>query len=301
MRPLRWSLVTALLVAVAAGVPTARAAGPPLLGGESTVRYLGTPKGGGEVRIEMDAGTDAITYLWLRAPRVTRCGTGGRRVWREEVGLVNAPFHVGRGRHVVKRVRGVYPGDRTTWDLRFDAAWSKVTLTYSARFRHNYLGRCSGKARVVAKHQLPKAWWQLGAYAGTTGQGLPIALTATAHSTRAGKWTTTDFLVRDLKATVAFTCDDGFTATRELALDLSQETGKGSAIAEGSLAAALTPGGMARDKLTGAERIYAEVSGTLAGTKATGTIRPTGEHLTADGDSGSCSGPPVPFTAARSG
>lgn len=301
MRALR-STAAVALIALAALAPAARAAGPPLLGGETKVRYTGTPKGGGEARVEVDAGTDTITYLWLRAPRVTRCGSGSKHVWREEVGLVNAPFHIGRGRHVVKRETGTYPGDRTTWDLRFDAAWNKVTLTYTTHFRHNYLGRCSGKARIVAKHVLPTTWWQLGAYAGTTGQGQPIAFTASSHSTRAGKWTYTDFLARDLKTTVTFTCDDRFTAARELALDLSQEAGaNGAGISEGSLGATLTPGGVAREKLGGTEHLYAELAGKIAGTKVSGTITPNGEHAGADGATGSCYGQPIAFSATRTG
>ncbi|QEC49429.1 hypothetical protein FSW04_18870 [Baekduia soli] len=303
MHPFRPAVVIALLV-IAAWAPAARAAGPPLLGGEDKVHYTGTPKGGGEFRLEMDAGTDTITYLWLDAKRITRCGPPGRRVWREQTGLVNRPFHVGRDRHVVKRLRNtIYPGDLESWDLRFDRTWSTVTLHYLTHYRHNYLKRCSGKATIVARHQPPKTWWQLGTYAGTTGQGLPITFTAAAHSTRAGAWTYTDFLARDLKATVTFTCDDGFTTTRELALDLSQEAGDatGSSAVQSALSATLTPGGVARDRLSGAEQVYAELSGALAGAQATGTIRPQGEHVTADGGSASCSGDPVSFTAARTG
>ena len=294
-----------VLLAVVAGVPlTARAAGPPLLGGEDKVIYKGKVGVAGEFRVEMDAGTDTVTQLWLNVPRAARCVRNGRSVRRDHVGLINKPFHVGRSRHVVKTLRaGVYRGDRERYDLRFDAAWTKVTLKYSTHFRHNYLGRCTAKIRVVAPHQPPAKHWQLGRYTGTTAQSLPISWTAAAHSRRAGAWTYTDFLVRDLRVTVAFTCGDGFTATRELAPDLSNETGSGLSVTDGTLAGRLTPGGVAQDTLSGrAEQLWADLSASMADTRASGTITPQGEHVAANAtESSSCSGQPISFTASRTG
>jgi hypothetical protein len=117
-----------------------------------------------------------------------------------------------------------------------------------------------------------------------------MVTTATLSSKRAGAWTYTNFLARDLTATVAFTCSDG-TASRTLAVESGEEK-----IFGGVLSATLTPRGFPRSSLADSEQ-YAELEAKLSGTRATGTIKPGGGH----GEWGSCSGDPIAFSVSRTG
>jgi hypothetical protein len=291
------ALVPTIFVALAMA-PTAGAAGPPVVGGEWEAVYSAKLPRGGEANFRIDAGTDRMQWMWIDSRRTTICVSGRRRVRYDNVHLNNTPFHIGPTRHAVRRESniGKTAGGYERWDLRFNADWSRLSVTMTSRFVHNSLGLCRETLRLSIPRTQPKHAWALGHYAGTTSQGFPISFDAVFDRR------SRSFQIKGLAITFNAVGEDGQVVQRTV-LPERDETGGAASIdvdtTNGEFSTRMTPGGRPSVAMSGGpEETRADLEATLTSRSASGKLdvvmqMQSGEYMI------SYTAPGLSFTAAR--
>ena len=100
------------------------------------------------------------------------------------------------------------------WKLRLSANGERLTGSVRSHWRSSVGESCRGNAKFSAKHVMLSSFYDLGTYAGTTSQGLPLsfrAALAPPSDFRAGT-----FDLRDVSVPVRLACSDGSTIDRTL-------------------------------------------------------------------------------------